>query len=506
MAQSGCLVRHFARPGTFNPRVKVSPRLADGRTVLALLTCLAVGSAAGLAGGLVATSRSTDGSSRPLSVREAHQLAGMRLANYQEARAGIFAVLGPAGAETYLTGWIDWRRQLVYAAVSGPGAPDAHRLLQAVPGVVAERPQQPGGRPPTTDTGRPPANPPPDGWRIRASAAGNPDRPLDSLLALLLTLAANAPDSRDALLDTDARWLGEAQVGGTDVDVIVGPAAFPTVAPLGQPASPRSVSTMGGAVRYFVDDRSRLHRFDLVLPGGLPARVDIDRADRPLLVGIDAFGGRPAQPRPLTAAEAALLAGIGLPNAAGGAAVDMALPAPPVADLTARGWVSRSQGVVYLAVQPAGRPGDALLIRADRGGVAATPLSSAPGTGPAVPPLPLPGDRGWTYRPWDRRPGTTDLDLLLSELLWLASSERDDVTTVRAATTWLRSDRLAGVRVSVFEVVRPGDRVSGDTRIRYWVDSSGTVRRVEARTSVGTFARADLAAAVVPAIPAVPTT
>lgn len=489
--------------------MKVSPPRVDGRTVLALLAFLAVGSAAGLAGGLVTTSRSADDSGRMLSLREARQLAGVRAANFQEARAGLFAALGPAGAETYLTGWVDWRRALVYAAVSGPGAADPHRLLQAVPGVVAERPHPAGGQPPTTDTGRPPANPPSDGWRIRASAAGNPDRPLDSLVALLLGLSRDAPDPAEALVHTDARWLARTQAGGTEVDVMIGPATFPTAASRERSGAARSLASTGGAVRYFIDDRSRLHRFDVLLPGGRPARVDVDRADRPQLVAIDALGGRPTQPRPLTSAEAVLLAGVRLRNiGAGGATITMILPAPPVADLTAQGWVNWSQPAVYLSVRPADRPGDALLLRADPSGVAATPLPGAPEIGRAPPPLPPPRDGAWTYRPWGERAGGTDLDLLVSELLWLARTDRDDVAAVRAAASWLRADALAGARVTVFEVVRPGERKSGvrDSRLRYWVDTTGALRRLEVRTTVGTFARVDLNPGDVPAIAAVPTT
>jgi hypothetical protein len=489
--------------------VKVSPPVADGRTVLALLALLAVGSAAGLAGGLVTTAGSEDGSGRPLSLREARQLAGMRAANFREARAGVFAAVGPTGAETYLTGWVDWRRALVYAAVSGPGAADAHRLLQAAPGVVAERPHGAGGRPPTTDTGRPPANPPAGGWQLRASAAGTPDHPVDTLLALLLSLSRDVADAPDALVHTDARWLGTAQAGGAEVDVMVGPAIFPTVANRARFANPRPPSSTGGAVRYFIDDRSRLHRFDVLLPGGLPARVDVDRADQPHLVAIDALGGRPTQPRPLTPAEAVLLADVRLHNtSARGAAITLVLPAPPVAHLTAQGWVNWAQPVVYLAVRPTDRPGDALLLRADPGGVAATPVPAAPDTRRAPPPLPPPRDGAWTYRPWGERPGGTDLDLLVSELLWLGSSTPDEVAAVRAAATWLRSDSLAGARISVFEVVRPGDRQAGvrDSRLRYWVDSRGALRRLEARTSVGTFARVDIDLGAAPDIAAVPTT
>ncbi|HEX7746281.1 MAG TPA: hypothetical protein VF462_13590, partial [Micromonosporaceae bacterium] len=99
--------------------------------VLALLACLAVGSAAGLAGGLVTSAPPAADAERALSITEARRLATMRRANFEDARAGVRAVVGSPGAETYLAGWVDWRRPLLYVAVSGPGAADERGLLQA---------------------------------------------------------------------------------------------------------------------------------------------------------------------------------------------------------------------------------------------------------------------------------------------------------------------------------------------------------------------------------------
>jgi hypothetical protein len=476
--------------------------------VLAVLACLALGSAAGLAGGLVTSAPPAADAERPLTLSEARRLAAMRRINFQDDRAGIHAVLGSAGAETYLVGWVDWRRPLLYAAVSGPGAGDQRGLRQAVPGLVATRPETAGAPAPTTAGGQPPATPPIGEWRVRAVTAAHPDKPYDALAALLFGLSRNEVDAVDALRYSEARWLGPARAGGTPVDVIVGPAVLPTAMASEGLATEGSLAAMGGAVRFWLDDQARLHRLDALLAGGVPVRVDFDRTDQPAVVAIDALGGRPIRPRPVTAAEAAQLAGVRQHNeAGGGAAVTLTLPTTP--PVRGYGWVNWDDGVVYLVVRDAGRPLDGLLLRADPGGLAVTAVpAGAARAADAGPPVPPPQDRVWTYRRWGQPadvPGGPDLDLIVTEVLWLASAERDDAVALRAAATWLRADEVAGVPVNVFEIPRPGDRAAGDRRLRYWVDTGGALRRLELRTGGGAFAQADLEAGDAPPLPAVPT-
>ncbi|HEX7744609.1 MAG TPA: hypothetical protein VF462_05030, partial [Micromonosporaceae bacterium] len=206
--------------------------------------------------------------------------------------------------------------------------------------------------------------------------------------------------------------------------------------------------------------------------------------------------------------EAALLAGVRERNeAGGGAAVTISLPTAPA--VRGYGWVNWHDAVVYLVVRDTGRPIDGLLLRADPGGVAVTAapvgVAHAADGGPPVPP---PRDRVWTYRRWGQpadAPGGADLDLLVTEVLWLASAERDDAVALQAAATRLRTDEVSGVAVNVFEIPRAGDRTAGDRRLRYWVDSGGVLRRLELRSGPGAFAQVDLEPADPPAIPAVPT-
>jgi hypothetical protein len=502
---------------------------------LAVLACLSIASAAGLTGGLVSCSPpASGGAARPLSAEEAQRLASMRLANYRDGRVGLRATLGSSGAETFLGGWVDWKRALVYVAVSGPGARAQRGLLQAKPGVLAMRPQSaaPGGALPTTATGLPPPHPPADGWRVRRfTTATTTPGPLDSLIALLFAVARDRADTAESLERSAARWLGRDRAGGKTVDVLLGPAlpppatasraatpsqltqpahSAPTATPTGGQSSETSLAAMGGAVRYWLDSGARMHRFEALLPGGQPVLVDLDRSDQAELEAIDALGGDPVAPRAITGAEATLLSGVRQRNRQQrGAEIRVALPTAPAANLRARGWVDWRSGIAYLAVCDIDRPGRVTLMRAGRAGVAsrpAPPATAAEAKPDAPPPLPPPRERAWTYRDWteqDARLDGRDLDLLINEILSLAANSRDDAAALRASATWLRADTLGGTDVAVFEIPRATE-AGGQTRLRYWVDAAGVLRRLELRTVVGAFAQLDLQPGDVPSVRTVP--
>jgi hypothetical protein len=67
----------------------------------------------------------------------------------------------------------------------------------------------------------------------------------------------------------------------------------------------------------------------------------------------------------------------------------------------------------------------------------------------------------------------------------------------RSAALRVRGDSLAGETVDVVEV-----RTSR-TPLRYWIDRSGLLRRLELRTRPGTWAQLDLAPGTVPRLPPV---
>lgn len=501
-----------------------------------MLACLAIASAAGLTGGLVTCAPpAADDAARPLSAAEARRLAAMRQTNYREGPVGLRATLGSPDAQTFLGGWVDWKRALVYVAVSGPGAGAQRGLLQAKPGILAMWPQSgaPGTAAPTTASGLPPAVPPVDGWRVRrfTTATATP-APLDSLIALLFAIGRDRTDAAESLERSAARWLGRGRAGGTNVDVLLGPALPPSTT--GPPASPprltaaansgptptaggrqsaTELAALGGAVRYWLDGAARLHRFEALLAGGLPVLVDLDRADRPELRAVDALGGRPVAPRAITEAEATLLSAMRERNQAeGGAEIRLTLPTAPAANLRARGWVDWRNDIAYLAVRDIDQPDRATLMYAGSTWTASRPAPRARSAAAArdtLPPLPPPREREWTYRDWEQQdagPGGADLDLLVNEVLSLATDGHDDRTALRAAAVWLRADTAGGKPVTVFEIPRATEAGtgSGQARLRYWVDGSGVLRRLELRTRVGAFAQVDLDPGDVPYVRPVP--
>lgn len=475
----------------------------------------------------------------------------MRITNHRAGRVGVHATLGSPGTQIELTGTVDWPRGLAYLSVTGPGAGTQRGLLQAVPGLVLSRPDpaagpdRTGGGPgplpalvPPAPAPPPPATPPGDGWRARRMVTGGPvPAAVDSFLTLLFTVAADRPDPTGPLLTRDtARWLGRDRVDGTTVDVLLGP-AVPALTPNPDPATggatpaPLAGGPAGGAVRYWLDRDGRLHRFEALLAGDVPVQVDLDRAERPELTAVAALGGAPAQPRAATRAEADLLARVRTANRAlGGAEITLAVPttAPvpelPAVNLRAAGWVDWSDGVAYLAVHELDRPGERTLIRANRTGVAVRDVPSSPSTkgstGPASdrppgaagavpPPLPPPRDRHWEQLSWQQRTdahGAPDLDLLLNEALAIGGAGLGPVQRLRDSASRLRQDRLDGRPVTVFEIPKEAEAGvgRGEARLRYWVDATGLLRRLELRTRTGAFAQLDLTPGPVPALPAVP--
>jgi hypothetical protein len=503
-------------------------RTTDRRraVALAVLACLSIGSAVGLAGGLVScTPADGPAEARPLSAAEAQRLASMRLVNYRDKRAGIEARYGKGDATVRMTGWVDWTRSLVYVNVGGPGAGAERGLIQAVPGILATRPATPAADPAAphavdTAVDAPPVTPPADGWRIRAfSVAGPKPAPLESFLALLFTVATDRTDAADVLEHSESRWLGTDKLAGTEVDVLLGPAVPPReVAPAGS-ASPRvdapsptpapsALAQMGGGVRYWIDASSRMHRFEALLGNDVPVEVDLNRTDNPQFVAVDAFGGLQVKARAVTAEEAAVLARVAQRNLSrGGGTVDLTVPTMPAANLRGAGWIDWKEGIAYLSVRDLDNPADVALLRADREGVAVLPIRPRAN---ARPPLPAPtGDR-WKYQPWVDRADTSgglDLDLLVAEALTLASSDRDDPAALRQRASWLRADKIGDRAVSVYEIAKPQETGAvrrGQARMRYWIDKTGGLRRIELRTRTGAFAQLDITPGEVPDLPSVP--
>ncbi|MDQ7909510.1 hypothetical protein RB614_33805 [Phytohabitans sp. ZYX-F-186] len=482
----------------------------ERRRIVALvaLVCVAAGAAAGLTSGLVScTPVDKPVEARPLNAGEAQRLAGMRARNFQDGRVGVRATLGKPGTEIRLAGWIDWRRPLTYLAATAPAPGPDDGLLQAVPGIIATRP----GR---ADGGLPPATPPAKSWRVRPSTATTPHpAPIDSFVALLFAIASDRPDQAELLARSESRWLGTDRIADRTVDVLLGPAvptqpkpaASPTPAAAG-PASPtpapNSLAAMGGAVRYWLDGDGRLHRFEALLTKDLPVKVDLSREERPELVAIDALGGRATKPRQVTEDEAEALALMRQRNrAAGGGRITLTVPMLPAGMLLANGWLDWRYTVAYIGAYDMDKKDERILMRANRTGVT---VRSDGFTAGKPPPLPPPAG-GWQTIPWSARGdelGGLDLDLLLNEALAVSGTGEDDPAALREAALWLRRDTLAGGPVNVYEIQKGADvgGARGAARIRYWMDRTGVLRRLELRTRTGAFAQLDITPGEVPTL------
>ncbi|GAA1857619.1 hypothetical protein [Asanoa iriomotensis] len=527
----------------------LSRRPAEKRRIVALvvLSCLSLGSVAGLVGGLVSCQpEKPTVQARPLSVAEAQRLADMRVTNYRDERSGVSATWGDGNAQVRVAGWVDWKKALAYLRVGGPGAGNQRGLLQAVPGVVANRPataseaaaEAESPRPsdatkPAPPVAEPPAEPPADGWRLRTwTPTGQKATPLDTFLSLVFLIASTKPDQADLLARSEARWMGTDRIGGTAVDVLLGPAVPPQPLPTATPskkaspqasqrperkttpspsakptrtAPPTALNELGGAVRYWLDTGGpKLRRFEALLPGNLSLRVDLDRAERPEVNAVPAFGGGTIAPRKPTKTETALLAKMRQRNyERGGAKVTVTVPTVPVADLRGGGWLDWRAAVAYLAVHDTGKPTDVAVLRASVEGMS---FQTKAGKEMDTPPMPAPYD-GWTFQPWTERTdarGGLDIDLLLGEALAAAAPDRDTASFFEDSASFLRKDTIDGDPVTVFEIAKPAEQGiigRGQARMRYWIDKSGALRRLEARTRSGTFAQLDLVDGEVPSLP-----
>ncbi|MFG3715137.1 hypothetical protein ACIBTZ_04830 [Micromonospora sp. NPDC049460] len=463
------------RPPHDDAHTGAVPRVLTGRrrTTLLVLAVVAVLSAAALVAGLLSWSPDRSEPSRALTGDERERLAAMRVTNHRDLRAGVRVTTGTGSDRIELVGWVDWSRPLVYLDVGGPGAGAERGLLQATPTVAVLRPD-PSAVPTAAP---PPLVPPADRWRLHDPSGG---RGLAAVLDLLFRLGADRPEPPSAA----ARWVGRATVGAERVDILQAPSAP------GTPPPPASAAT-GDHPRYWLDRDARLHRLETGLPGVGPVTVQFTRTNRPTLRPVDALGGRPGQPRALTAGERDRLDRLPARlRAAGGASVTLTGPLAAGTNLRGAGWVSWTDRAAYVAVADLGAPEHRALLRVDGTDVtrAEVPATTVPGTveAPGRPPLPPPA-QGWRADP--TRAG--DLGLLLGAALRAARSPAP-----RGATLRVRGDSLSGRTVDVVEL-----RTSG-ALLRYWIDRSGVLRRLELRTRSGAWAQLDLAPGAVPRLPA----
>ncbi|MFF5216417.1 hypothetical protein [Micromonospora sp. NPDC000442] len=390
---------------------------------------------------------------RDLTTAERERLAVMRVTNYRELRAGLHVTAGDGAARTDLLGWVDWARGLTYLDVGGPGAGASRGLAQATPTVLVIRPDPTAVPTPAM----PPLVPPADGWRLPA------ERGLDPLLGLIFALAADRPEPVDRWV---GRWVGREYLNGEPVDVL-------------EASTSASHVPAGAPVRYWLDPAGRLHRVQADLAGIGPVTVAVNRADRPTLRPVEALGGRPGLPRALTAAERdrwrRLPARL---RTVGGATATLTMPVSAATNLRGSGWLSWASGSAYLGVTDLDADGRRTLVR--HHGRKVTRIDGASES--ARPPLPPPA-AGWRAGPHRAQA----LDPLVTAALRAAQHNG-----VQGSAQRVRGDSLAGATVDVVQV----DTARGP--LRYWVDRSGLLRRLELPTRAGAWAQLDLVPGRVP--------
>jgi hypothetical protein len=474
---------------------------------------------------------------RVVTAAEARRLAGVRLADWRAGHAGVHVTIGSGANTVHLTGWVDWRRPMVYLNSLGqhPGLADG--MLQAIPGVVAVH----AGRyvpDPAATAGTvvdpfpaPPVTPPPTGWAVRAI---EPSSPIDTMLTLLFARSAGRADDAAQIASIGSRFVSTDEIGGVPVDVIDGAAIAPTVtaptvaastpSPASSPtvdASPSGLAfaDRGGQVRYWVDAHSHLLRAEALANPTTPLRIDFDRADRTVPRAIELLGGAPITPKRLTAPQVTALSQMRAHDfVAGGGIVTIAMPVAADALLSAVGWVDWRNRALYVTVRNNSSSGPDATLRADvdgltiRGSLGATDPSAADATaatgtrGAFTMPDLHATKKGFVWHSWvsrEDRFGESDLDALLNELLALAAPVIDDPVAIRKVGARLRADTVNGVKVTVYEIRKPPEKgmAAGTGRLRYWVDKSGVLRRLELRTRNGAYGYVTINPTAVPALP-----
>lgn len=197
------------------------------------------------------------------------------------------------------------------------------------------------------------------------------------------------------------------------------------------------------------------------------------------------IGTGTAEPRLITQDEANRLSTIRFSNyRAGTLAVSGAVVQAQTA-ISVSGWLDmkRHRGYAMIAPDGGGTPFFALWSDSQ--------VAARNADGQLAPPLPPPAD-GWDLTTLSAQTSTLAAGQLL--LLQLAADRPENPQLlISNRAQWVRSDTLGGVQVDVFDgPLGVGATVSN---IRYWVDPTDRLVRVEARLDGRSWSRFDLAPA-----------
>jgi hypothetical protein len=194
------------------------------------------------------------------------------------------------------------------------------------------------------------------------------------------------------------------------------------------------------------------------------------------------------------------------------------LPMAAAGLLGADGWLDWRGPAAYLATRDSDDPARDTLVWADRTGVrtrgepgAAVPAGGAPASPSptpsgltTTPPPAKPPTGNWRTVTWAEHDaqGSSDLDVPLGAVLAATGTGAGDAAGLRSRASWLRADTLRGVPVTVYEIRGPAESgtAPGQGLLRYWVDRSGLLLRVELRTSANAFGYLDVTSGTLPAL------
>jgi hypothetical protein len=192
-----------------------------------------------------------------MSAAQADRLALARFTEYQAGASSIEAFVPISGQTFKVSGRIDWRQHRGIAVITPTASPTAAaavpasdtQLLLWTSDWLAVR---------GTWKGAAPDKPPSDGWTFRG---WQPGAELDTVLQLILRLAADRPENAQLLRQSGAAVLRTDTVGTEPVTVYQGP-------------SPQDGS--GSHTRYWVADDGSLPRFEARVGTDTDwARVDV---------------------------------------------------------------------------------------------------------------------------------------------------------------------------------------------------------------------------------------
>ncbi len=188
-----------------------------------------------------------------------------------------------------------------------------------------------------------------------------------------------------------------------------------------------------------------------------------------------------AGPRALTADEATRLSVMRLNNFSIGTRAITGTITDGTTEVSLIGWVNYVDHVGYALANPASsQTASPFLVQWTPGEVGIQNYSEGP-----TPPLPVP-TTNWSVSEFD--PSVSFLANAQAIVLNLAADQPDNPQLLtQSSAQWLRSDTVNGVAVDVFagpkeadgEVPDPND--TSESRIRYWLDVSGNLQRIEMR-------------------------